>query len=319
MLDRLIRFTVVSVFALAIAGGTAHAQDPCGGDPCADPCAGGDACGDPCAGGDACGDPCAGGDACGDPCGGDPCGGADGGADSAGGAWPQEIINRPLTLPKGVFSVGGSLDTSASFDVISLGVGGLWGASYGVSDELSVGLSYSLDIDPSSDGKGPLLLNIGYTFLSSDLTLAADVATGYDLVSETFGAMVGIQAWYNITPKISVMSNGEHLNLSFDPTVATFDFPVSVGFQATPMIFAQLDTNLFRAAFNDAGKAENGGKSFTFLGSDEFGGIPLSATAYYSMNNTLDIGVSFGFSDLKNDAGDNIEAGVLVTYYGGVK
>ena len=298
MLDRLVRLTLVGVFSTVVASGTvfadAHEGDnPCGENPCAigatDAIDTTDDVSNPCAE---------------NPCGGDAWSEA---TSESSAKWPIEIIDRPLTLPQGAFSVGLGLNALASFDVFTAETGGLWGLSYGVTDEFSIGLGYDVRLDPDASAEGTIDVNLGYTFLTAPLTLTATGSLGYNVDAEQFSTEVGIQAWYNVTPKIALISAGNQLNFAFDPTVVSIDLPIAVGFQAMPNVFLQLDTTIGNLDIKD---------SANVIIFDDF--IPVALTGYYSLSNALDIGATVGFSDLKNDAGDNFIASLMVTYYGGV-
>ncbi len=298
MLDRLVRLTLVGVFSLAIAGvSTAQADDhenPCAGNPCADnPCAGNPCADNPCAG-----NPCA-------VDGGDTHQSSDSGTSAA---WPIEIIDRPLTLPAGAFSIGAALNSSASFDVFDAETAGLWGLSYGVTNEFSVGVGYDIRLDPDASAEGTLDLELAYTFYTGAATLTATGGLSYDIDGETFGTDLGVQAWYNITKQIAIITPGDQINITYDPTIARLNLPVYVGFQAAPNIFAQLETSIGNIKLKDGGDS-------AFIFADN---IPVHISAFYSLSNALDIGLRAGFSDLKNDAGDNFDLGLTAIYYGGV-
>jgi hypothetical protein len=129
-MSRFLRSSLVTVFMVALATGTAYAQDddddfgdPCGGDPCG-----------------------------GDPCGGDPCGGdgdgdampddsGDGGGDAAmdgeGGGHPG------MMLPKGAIAIHAVVEVNMSADLVAKPFSIAPDVWYGVSPKLQVGLVHS--------------------------------------------------------------------------------------------------------------------------------------------------------------------------------
>lgn|GEM_PF-1383986 len=231
-------------------------------------------------------------------------------AEEPASSWPIEIINRPLTLPKGAWSAGLGVSANNDFSVIGVDGTGLWGLSYGVTDALSLGVAYSLSAKPSSDGKGPLGINAAYTYFAGDkLTLTGTASTGYDFATEGMsGLSLGTYVWYNITPIITLISPGGQLSVGLeDPNELSFTLPVSVGYQFDKHVFATFDTNLLP----NVGVKDS---DTMVIGADT---LPVGVTGYYSPSNQLDIGVSVS-TDAKNSPGDNLAFGLLLLYYGGV-
>lgn len=239
-------------------------------------------------------------------------------APAAGGRWPRANIARPLTLPKGLINAGGTINGLAKFETFTLGLNG----GYGVSDDLEVRLSYGLTLK-EFEAKGPLAFEVGYKILrgaaGGKLEVIGRVGTGYDLALEGLAPLVaGAQVQYNISDKLAVVSSGKHLNISLEeitvgvpPATATvrpiyLSLPVGVGYQATPELYAQIDTNI--------GNIEIADYTTGFIFADF---IPLTASFVYNLQPALDITASFGFTDLKNNAGDNIVASIGAQYYMG--
>ncbi|MBK7538731.1 MAG: hypothetical protein IPI49_25870 [Myxococcales bacterium] len=238
-------------------------------------------------------------------------------APAAGGRWPRANIARPLTLPKGLINAGGTINGLAKFETFTLGLNG----GYGVSDDLEVRLSYGLTLK-EFEAKGPLAFEVGYKILrgaaGGKLEVIGRVGTGYDLALEGLAPLVaGAQVQYNISDKLAVVSSGKHLNISLEeassgvapaPVVTIrpifLSLPVGVGYQATPELYAQIDTNIGNIEISDA--------PTTFIFADF---IPLTASFVYNLQPALDITASFGFTDLKNNAGDNITASIGAQYY----
>jgi len=225
-------------------------------------------------------------------------------------AWPIEIINRPVVLPKGAWSAGLGLSANNDFSAVGADATGAWGLSYGVTDQLSVGVGYGIGVEPSSDGKGPVGLNVGYGYYSGDtLSLTATASAGYDFAGETMGPLsVGTYVWYNITPVITLITPGGQVSVGLeDPNEISFSLPVSVGYQATKNIFATFDTNLMpNLGVKDSDNM--------VIGSDT---LPVGVSGYFSPNRQMDIGVSIS-TDAKNSPGDNMSFGLVFLYYGGV-
>lgn len=230
--------------------------------------------------------------------------------EASGPVWPLEMINRSLTLPKGMWSAGVGLSANNDFSAVGAEATGLWGVSYGISDKLTVGVGYGLNVEPSSDGKGPVALNVGYTYYSEgNLSLTATGSAGYDMDGEALAPLsVGTYAWYNVTPKITLITPGGQLSAGLeDPNEIGFSMPVSVGYQFTKNIFGSFDTNLLPNLSLKDGET-------MILGADS---VPVGASAFYSPTNQFDIGLTVS-TDAKNEPGDSLGFGFVFVYYGGV-
>jgi hypothetical protein len=216
------------------------------------------------------------------------------------GSWSMSIIDRPLNLLKGMIRVGADLGIlkinipaipPATTGSSSTGVGLGIGAGYGVSDKLEAGVSYGISLK-EFEAKGPLqlygLFNIKH---SEKMRISAGASFGYNLASETIGIGAGLAFQYHLGPKMMVFMTPTHLAIGLDPTTASINLPVGFGFQATPNIFAAVQTNLFNIGLEPSGSA------FIFADS-----TPLTVSGSYSPSNKMDIGASIGASNLPDIA-----------------
>lgn len=229
-------------------------------------------------------------------------------APAASGRWPRQVIARPLTLPKGLINVGANIPFTQKFEVIGLGLN----FGYGISDDLEVRATYGLTLK-EFEAKGTLGFGAGYKILrgaaGGKLELIARANTGYSLLAELLAPLnLGAQVQYNISDKLAVVSPQAGLRISLEEVagVRPIDLvlPVGVGYQATPELYAQVDTTLATIEVSDSASA--------FIFADN---IPLTASVVYNLQPALDITASFGFTDLKNNAGDNITAAIGAQYY----
>jgi hypothetical protein len=209
---------------------------------------------------------------------------------------PQEIINRPRTTPKGQITVGGDLGILLKPSPLSLGlqVGGL----YGVNEKLEVGASYGFALK-DFEIKGDLGVTAAYGILNDgNLTVAADVGFGYDVNGSALAPLtVGAEVQFKINDKLAVFSPGHQLGIGLEkPNAIALSLPVSVVYQASPKIFAHVDTNIGNISIKDSATA--------FIFADN---IPLAVGAFFSPSNTMDLGATLDLFDLKN-AGDVIAA-----------
>jgi len=246
-----------------------------------------------------------------------------------GGAWSDQLINNPQTLPKAGLGVFGDFEIanvsatdpttgmslgSATFELLGLGAG------YGVSDKLTVGATYAIDIHdpggtfPSDDRwKGPLGLYGAFNVMNKDklsVTAGADFAINLGNTDDK-AIHAGLSAKYMLSPKLAVYTGnvlpigpaGQHLSIGLGTNgPITFAIPVGVALQATPQVFGFLDTEL--ASFS----ISNSANAFIF---SDF--IPVDAGVLFRAAKDLDLGIQFQ-DDLKN-AGDAYVIGLMARYY----
>ena len=235
-------------------------------------------------------------------------------------AWPQAIIDRPLTLPEGAWSAGFDLSADKKFDEIALGIVGLWGVSYGITNELSAGLSYNGKVKPSgSNFRGALALNVGYTYYADGpLALTGNANFGYDFLAEAtapFG--IGTLVWYNVLPWMALISYGDQFVFELAEPLPgtnraiTFQLPIAVGFQIIDPLFFQVETNVVSVSIR--GPADT-----TWFGADS---IPVAPSVWFSPFNYLDAfaGINFEAKPGENqNIGDTINWNFGFLYYGDV-
>lgn len=209
---------------------------------------------------------------------------------------PQEIIMRPLTTPGSQITVGGELGILIAPDPIGTSMSLALGGRYGVDDRIEVGAVYGFSLK-EFEAKGALGVEAAYRIMDGNLAVAADVATGYDLFAEGISPLqLGARVRFRVNDQISIQSGGGQLSIALDGEVKpiTLGVPVGVGFQASPQIHAFVDTELMRLSISDS--------ETVVFGADY---IPLRAGAFFSPSNTLDVGASIGWLDLK-EASDTI-------------
>jgi hypothetical protein len=220
---------------------------------------------------------------------------------------PQEVINRPRTLPGAELELNAGVDlfhrsdmNSSQTDIrVPLGIG------YGISNDFDVHLFYGVLLRPRVTGEQPVEVRLGYTFLRDrGLTAAARVMSGVDLGDRSVTPLrLGANVQYNFTPAFALFTPGEQLTatLSGGTKSIHLDLPVGVAWQATPQVYASLTTNL--AHINVANDSN------AFFPNDM---IPVSLLAFYSPSNALDLGAHLDL-DLKST--DRFVFGVLVRVF----
>jgi len=213
---------------------------------------------------------------------------------------PQEIIMRPLTTPGSQITVGGDVVFLIIPDV-DMGIGLGLGGSYGVDDKIEVGASYGLGLAPEFEAKGTLGVEGAYNIMEGNLSVAANVATGYDLLAEGMADLnVGARVRFRLNDKLAIQSGGSQLSITLDgdPKPITLGLPVGVAYQASPALHAFVNTNLASISIAD---------SETVVFGADF--IPLQVGAFFSPSNTMDFGASVAWFDLK-EASDTLFIGL---------
>lgn len=238
--------------------------------------------------------------------------------------WSDEIIQRPLTLPKGIAAVYGDFIVAhASFSDPATGASASItqealsaGVAYGVDDKLEIGAAYEILLH-DFEAKGPLTLYGGYRLYSNnklsiggnvDLVIDFDGIDGTDLALEA-----GLGVRYLLTDKIALFTGnpvvpeplGQHLHIGLNNSgPITFDIPVGIAVQPTPELYVSAQTSLAVLGFSNADNA--------FIFSDFF---RLDLRAMYVVNKSLDVGVFFNLPDLVNAQFDAYSFGIGATYF----
>lgn len=248
------------------------------------------------------------------------------GGEGTMGGWSDQLINNPQTLPKGAIGVFGTFDIlSLSFtDPTTMTTSTstaeflFLGADYGVSDKLDIGLTYGLNVHDDAGTfqdfpKGPLDIHGNFNLIHKDklsVTAGADFEINLDN-TDSKAIHAGLSAKYMVAPKIAVFTGnplplgpaGQHLSIDLGTNgPITFAVPVGVALQATPQVFAFVDTTLADFAISNSSNA--------FIFSDF---IPLDVGVLFRAAKDLDVGVTFT-DDLKN-AGDAYLFGLTARYY----
>jgi hypothetical protein len=215
---------------------------------------------------------------------------------------PQEIIMRPMTTPAGQITVAGDLFLGFDPTVIGLDASG----HYGVSEKLEVNAGYALSLK-EFEAKGDLHVEGAFNIMEGNLGVAAQATLGYNLLLEGIDPLgAGARVRFRLNDKMAVISPGNQLVVTIDAieilpgaeiSPIFLQLPVGFAMQATPNLYAFVNTNLAIIEISDA---ETG---FIFA---DF--IPLSLGAFFSPGNTMDFGATLDLGDLK---ADEIDFGII--------
>lgn len=220
-------------------------------------------------------------------------------------SWPLEIIDRPLTLPSGSMSAGIAVDANHDFSTIGGAATGLWGVSFGVTDDLSLGVGYGFGLR-EPEGRGPLDVSAGYSVYSgAALSVAATAGYGHDFMSGSDAATAGALLWYMLGDKLALVSGGDQLAVGFDDSSVVLSVPVGLGYQPEAHVYLELDVDLLDLGIANADTA--------VLGADQ---VPIDFSAFFSPVRSLDLGASVSVEPIAG--ADSLAFGVVAVYYGGV-
>src|ERR1043165_2741310 len=188
------------------------------------------------------------------------------------------------------------MSSSSTGEAIALG------ATYGVTDKIEAGAYYSFSLHPF-EIKGELTPFAAMSLMhDAKLDVSAGANLAIDLNGQTFNATTmmaessvffgidaGLAVRYKITPKAMVFTGnpfqlgpaGQHLHLGLSGDESkSFSIPVGGGFQATPELFAYLQTNLATILLSDPGMGDRVG---TIIDA-----TPITLGGFYAVNKNID-------------------------------
>ncbi|HET9620369.1 MAG TPA: hypothetical protein VFP84_03305 [Kofleriaceae bacterium] len=160
--------------------------------------------------------------------------------------FPREILARPMTYPAGLatagFDVGAAPRALDRADVRVL-------AGVGLTDRIEVNFGhYAFSTDRPGHGSFDFGLGAHLGQLLGDkLDLGAKVQSGYGLDAHRLDPLyAGVIGQYTLTSKLALITPGNQLafGLSADQPAVTLGLPIALGYQASRLVFFQLDTTL---------------------------------------------------------------------------
>jgi hypothetical protein len=219
--------------------------------------------------------------------------------------YPTAINERPLTLPGGVWSASAGLAAGADFSAAGLAAG----FGYGINDKMDVGLSWGgMAILPDVAIDKSIGLGVGYALMNDGpMTLAAALSiplnfNGGDVAS---GVGIGAPFRYNLMDGgLSIHTGGGLIGLNVVGDLAmSINVPLGIAYQVNENMNVRLDTHL-------ATIGVIGGGGVTSIAD----ATPVNLTFAYSMDKSMDIGVSVG-GDVQA-IGDTMALGLGLSYRG---
>ena len=227
--------------------------------------------------------------------------------------FPRAVVARPLTLPAGLAMLGA--DATANHDFSAMGGAPIVG--YGFTDDFEVQVPYSF-ATRDFEARGSVAIDAGYKLLrgaaGGKLEAIARVRGGYDTLGEVATPLLlGIHVQYNLTDTLAILSGYAgtqqiRIALADDADMAKpadLSLPIAVGYQATPLLYVQVDTKLAQIDLHDSANALIG-KNAT----------PAALTVVYNVIDALDVQAALA-TDLTNSPGDALSFLVGARYYAG--
>ena len=229
-----------------------------------------------------------------------------------GSRYPRSSIARLLTLPSGVAVIG--IDETANRDFSSIGSSAIF--AYGFTDRFDMQIPYSFSTT-DFNARGSVAVDAGAMLvrgvLDGTLEAVARVRGGYNALEEVATpVMLGVHLQYSLTPDIALISGyggTQQLRISVADDAAMtkpidFSLPFAIGYQATSLLYLQLDTKLATINIHDSAN--------TLIGKDT---TPASLTVLYNVVNAFDVQAAVG-TDL-NAASDALTFLVGARYNAG--
>lgn len=230
-----------------------------------------------------------------------------------GSRYPRASIARLLTLPSGVAVFG--IDETANRDFSTMGSSAI--VAYGFTDAFDVQIPYSFSTR-EFDAKGSVAVDAGHMLVrgvfDGTLEAVARVRGGYNALDEVATpVMLGVHLQYSLTPDIALISGyggTQQLRISVADDAAMtkpidFSLPFAIGYQATPLLYLQLDTKLATINIHDSANM--------LIGKDT---TPASLTVLYNVVNAFDVQAALA-TDLTNGPVDALTFLVGARYNAG--
>ncbi len=227
--------------------------------------------------------------------------------------YPRAVIERPLTYPAGVLTVGA--DAGGNHDLSAMTGAPI--AGYGITDKLEVQVPYAFATH-DLEARGTVGADVGYAVargaLGGKLEAIARVRTGYDtLALDLMPLSLGVHVQYNITPRLALMSGApgtQQLRFALAKSATgtrpiDVSLPLGIGLQVVSTVYLQLDTKLAQLEINDS--------ATVLIGRDV---APASLTAVWNALPELDLQAAVG-TDLINAPGDALTFLLGARYYAG--
>jgi hypothetical protein len=219
--------------------------------------------------------------------------------------WPLALVDRPITLAKGLLEIRGNVQVNMSKSAVGKPFTIAPQIYYGVSDVLNVGLTHStgLCLSGKSNGCAKVYNDVGVDVIYA-LTLKQFQAGAH--VGVVLGSLDPGVAGINIGPLIQYTMG--KINFYFDPKVyiglnkrdagnkEKLDAPLEIDYQVTPKLAASLFTGI--------------GGPFSHFG--DFFTVPVGVGALFGMSTKLDIGGRFVFGNLAGKGGSADGRGLVI-------
>ena len=220
--------------------------------------------------------------------------------------WPLRVTDRPLTLDQGMLEIrGDTLQINMSSDAVAKPFSIAPDIFYGVSKKLSVGLTHSTGIclAGTDNGCAKVYNDVGIEALYSLMSQGNFQVAGRGGLQAVaidpfaFGLNIGIRGRLNVGNIAIVFDPGVYVGFTERDTVQkeVVTVPVQVQFQVNNQTNAFVSTGI-------NGPLDGFGDAFT---------VPIGVGATFAVNNRLDFGAEFAFTNLAGK-GSSADGRILI-------
>ena len=224
--------------------------------------------------------------------------------------WGTRFLDRPRTLPAGMFELGGYLDyarypvTSATGTSLEASTTASAVVGYGLTDQLELRTSYTASLDPANR-EGPFSIAAALSFSEGDLAIAVGGDFTYDLVSEVGGIGVGARVRYKVTRDLGLYTQRQLVMavIGDGAKAAELHLPLGAGYQVNDHLYLFAETELAQRNLQHS-------ESLTLL----VDYLPLTLGAVFARSSRLEFGGTL-YTDLENSALDALELGAFARAY----
>lgn len=173
--------------------------------------------------------------------------------------YPQAVIDRPWTLPRGLVAASAGAAYYPRFDVPMLGVPAtrydgfaIIAGAYGITDRIQVALEADIALPTArrSVVLGGLAFGVSRT---EQMAIALAGAFQYGFDDRAKYVSFGARAWRKLTDRVAIVSSEDQLVIGLDDEIVALRLPIGFGAQITDAVYAAVSTRLFDSELRRSG------------------------------------------------------------------
>jgi len=190
--------------------------------------------------------------------------------------YPRAFIDRPLTLPKGLMQIEAGISNYSAADFTLLGFQG----DYGITDQLSFGVSTALFLSPSAEWIDAFTLRALYSVHEGDRSrtaLGLQAPVSFDDFGGYRTYVFEAPTRWQLSDRAFVQSGHGLISLTRDPYISQWNLNLLAGYQPSQALTVMLDLGIV-SVNSDGDTASLGDLGFTLR-------------ALYAATNKIDLSV----------------------------